>query len=95
MKSVKISLVNDMGKRLYLTFTYFRRRINGKRVVDSFYLTENPCWASLVPLKEARKWMCEAKVLASYDGDVIEKAEYLCGGKPITLSALGLKRNKK
>jgi hypothetical protein len=91
MKSVKISLVNDMGKRLYLTFTYFRRRFNGKRVVDSFYLTENPRWASLVPLKEARKWMREAKALASYDGDVIEKAEYLLAGKPTTLKAAGLR----
>jgi len=86
-KSVKIRLTNDMGKHLYLTFTYFRRRINGKRVVDSFYLTENPRWASLVPLKDARRWMREAKCLAGFDGDVIEKSEYMIGGKPTTLKA--------
>lgn len=91
MKSVKISLVNDMGKRLYLTLTYFRRRFNGKRIVDSFYLTENPRWASLVPVKEARKWMREAKYLAGCDGDVIVKAEYLLAGKPTTLKAAGLR----
>ena len=90
-KSVKIRLTNDMGKCFYLTFTYFRRLINGKRVVDSFYLTENPRWASPVPLKDARKWMHKAKCLAGFDGDVIEKSEYMLGGKPTTLKAAGLK----
>ena len=89
MKNVKISLVNDMGKRLYLTLNYFRRYNNGKRVVESFYLTENPRWASLVQLKDARKWMREAKTLAAFDGDVIVKSEYLLNGKPTTLAAAG------
>ena len=91
-KSVKIRLTNDMGKRLYLTINYFPKKSWQKeRMVDSFYLTENAHWASPVPLKDARRWMREAKYLAGSDGDVIEKSEYMIGGKPTTLKAAGLK----
>lgn len=91
MKKVKIRLTNDMGKRIYLTINYFPKKSWQKtRSVDNFYLTENPKWATAVPVKEARRWMREAKNLAAYDGDVIEKAEYLVGGKPTTLKAAGL-----
>ena len=91
-KTVKIRLTNDMGKRLYLTINYFPKKSwQTTRMVDNFYLTENARWASPVPLKDARKWMREAKNLAGWDGDVVEKAEYLLGGKPTTLKAAGLK----
>ena len=93
MKKVKIRLLTDRGTYIWLTINYFPKRRGGG--VDNFYLTCNARWATAVPLKEARKWMREAKYLAGYDGDVIEKGEYICGGKPTTLSALGLKRRKK
>lgn len=93
MKNVKIRLINDMGKCIYLTINYFpKERGQKERIVDNFYLTENARWASPVPPKDARKWMREAKMLAACDGDIIKKAEYICDGKPTTLSALGLKR---
>ena len=86
MKNVKIRLVNDMGKSIYLTINYFPKKSWQKeRRVDNYYLTENARWASAVPADKARKWMSEAKVLAAYDGDVVVKAEYICGGKPISL----------
>ena len=82
-KNVKIRLTNDMGKCLYLTINYFPKKSWQKeRRVDNFYLTENARWASPVPLKDARKWMREAKCLAGSDGDVIEKSEYMIGNKP-------------
>lgn len=87
-KSVKIRLTNDMGKHLYLTINYFPKNSWEKeRMVDNFYLTENAHCASPVPLKDARRWMREAKCLANSDGDVIEKSEYMIGGKPTTLKA--------
>ncbi len=92
-KSVKIRLTNDMGKRLYLTINYFPKRRGGG--VDNFYLTENARWATAVPVKEARRWMREAKYLAGSDGDVIEKGEYILGGKPTTLAAAGLRKSVK
>lgn len=93
MKNVKIRLLTDRGTYIWLTINYFPKRRGGG--VDNFYLTNNARWATAVPLKEARKWMREAKYLAGDDGDVIEKGEYIFGGKPTTLSALGLKRGKK
>jgi hypothetical protein len=92
MNTVKIRLLTDRGHYIWLTINYFTKRFGGG--VDNFYLTDHACWATAVPLKEARRWMREAKCLAATDGDVIEKAEYVCAGKPTTLSALGLKRGK-
>ena len=95
-KNVKICLITDRGQRLWLTINYFSiRGRKPRKYVDNFYLTDNSRWATAVHVTEARKWMREAKTLAAYDGDVIEKTEYLYGGKPTTLSALGLKRSKK
>jgi hypothetical protein len=93
MKNVKIRLLTDRGTYVWLKVNYFPKRCGGG--VDNFYLTDHACWATAVPLKEARRWMREAKCLAATDGDVNQKSEYVCGGKPTTLSALGLKRNKK
>ena len=91
-KSVKIRLTTDVGKHLYLTINYFPKKSWQKeRMVDNFYLTENARWASPVPLKDARRWMREAKWIAGDDGDVIEKGEYMIGGKPTTLKAAGLR----
>ena len=95
MKKVKIRLTTDRGTHLWLMISYFRRRYNGERLVDYFDLTENTRWATAVPLKEARKWMREAKNLAGWDGDVIEKGEYILGGKPTTLAAAGLVKRQK
>lgn len=89
MKKVKIRLINDRGEHLYLTINYFPKSRGGG--VDNFCLTDNARWATAVPLKEARKWMREAKCLASWDGDVVEKAEYILAGKPTTLKAAGLR----
>lgn len=95
-KSVKIRLTNDMGRKLWLTIDYITiRGRKPRKHVDSYYLTENAHWATAVPVKEARKWMREAKYLAGYDGDVIEKGEYILGGKPTTLAAAGLRRPVK
>ena len=92
MKKVKIRLINDRGVHLYLTINYFPKKSWQKtRMVDNCYLTDNPRWATAVPVAEARRWMREAKYLAGYDGDVIEKAEYMLGGKPTTLKAAGLR----
>ena len=96
MKNVKIRLTNDMGRRLWLTIDYFpRRNAKAPKRVNTFWLTENARWATAVPLKEARKWMREAKYIAGWDGIVVEKGEYIAGGKPTTLAALGLKRKRK
>jgi len=92
MKKVKIRLTNDWGHYIYLTINYFpKRRSDMVRRVDEFYLTDHACYATAVPVKEACKWLREAKHLASYDGDVIVKAEYLLAGKPTTLKAAGLR----
>ena len=91
-KNVKIRLTNDRGHYLYLLINYFK--IGGRKArkhVDNYYLTENARWATAVPVKEARRWMREAKYIAGEDGDVIEKGEYLLGGKPTTLKAAGLR----
>ena len=89
MKNVKIRLLTDRGTHIWLIVDYFPKWRGGG--VDSFYLTDSARWATAVPLKEARKWMREAKCLASYDGDVIEKGEYILNGKPTTLKAAGLR----
>ena len=92
-KSVKIRLTNDMGRRLWLTINYITiRGRKPRKNVDNYYLTENARWATAVPLKDAKRWMREAKNLAGWDGDVIEKGEYILGGKPTTLAAAGLKK---
>ena len=93
MKNVKIRLLTDSGTHVWLTINYFPKRHGGG--VDNFYLTDNARWATAVPLKEARKWMREAKYLAGYDGDVIEKGEYILSGKPTTLAAAGLRKPVK
>lgn len=94
--NVKIRLTNDMGRRLWLTIDYITiRGRKPRKHVDNYYLTENARWATAVPLKEARKWMREAKYIAGWDGIVVEKGEYITGGKPTTLAALGLKRKRK
>ena len=94
--NVKIRLTNDMGRRLWLKINYIKIvRRKPRKHVDNFYLTENARWATAVPLKEARKWMREAKYLAGYDGDVIEKGEYILGGKPTTFAAAGLVKRQK
>lgn len=90
---VKIRLLTDRGNYVWLTIKYFSKRCGGG--VDNYYLIDNARWATAVPLKEARKWMRRAKDHFVWYGGVIEKAEYICGGKPTTLSALGLKRRKK
>lgn len=91
-KNVKICLITDCGQRLWLTINYFSiRGRKPRKYVDSFYITDNSRWATAVPVKEARKWMREAKYLAAGDGDVIEKSMYMFGGKPITLKAAGLR----
>lgn len=85
MKKFKIRLLTDHGTYLWLKVNYFPKRRGGG--VDHFYLTDHACLATAVPFREARRWMREAKCLAATDGDVIEKAEYMRGGKPTTLSA--------
>ena len=96
MKNVKIRLTTDRGTHVWLTINYITiRGRKARKNVDNFYLTENARWATAVPLKEARKWMREAKYLAGYDGDVIEKGEYILGGKPTTLAAAGLVKRQK
>ena len=92
MKNVKIRLLTDVGEYIWLTINYFSK-CHGS-VVDNFYLTPNARWATAVPLKEARRWMREAKTLARYDGDVIEKGEYILNGKPTTLAAAGLGKSE-
>ena len=92
MKNVKIRLLTDVGEYIWLTINYFSKRHGGG--VDNFYLISNARWATAVPLKEARRWMSEAKTLARYDGDVIEKGEYILNGKPTTLAAAGLSNKK-
>ena len=92
MKNVKIRLLTDVGEYIWLTINYFSKRHGS--VVDNFYLTPNARWATAVPLKEARRWMREAKTLARYDGDVIEKGEYILNGKPTTLAAVGLSKSE-
>ena len=93
MKNVKIRLLTDRGTHIWLTIDYITiRGRKPRKHVDSYYLTENARWATAVPVKEARKWMREAKYLAGYDGDVIEKGEYILGGKPTTLLAAGLRK---
>lgn len=93
MKNVKIRLLTDRGTYLWLTIDYFPKRRGGG--VNSYYMTENARWASAVPVSKARKWMREAKYIAGYDGDVIEKGEYILGGKPTTLAAAGLTKKRK
>ena len=95
MKKVKIRLTTDRGTRLWVMIRYYPKRYNGERVIDYFDITDNARWATAVPLKEARKWMREAKLLAGWDGDVIEKGEYILGGKPTTLVAAGLVKRQK
>ena len=96
MKNVKIRLLTDRGTYLWLTIDYITiRGRKPRKNVDSYYMTENARWATAVPLKEARKWMREAKNLAGWDGDVIEKGEYILGGKPTTLAAAGLRKPVK
>lgn len=96
MKNVKIRLLTDRGTHIWLTIDYITiRGRKPRKHVDSYYLTENARWATAVPVKEARKWMREAKYLAGYDGDVIEKGEYILGGKPTTLAAAGLRKPVK
>lgn len=90
MKNVKIKLINESNKSLYLVLNYFPKAHGEKtRTIDNYYLTENLRFASPIPLKDARKWMREAKTLAAFDGDVIVKSEYLLNGKPTTLAAAG------
>ena len=92
-KTVKIRLTNDWGRHLYLKIDYFSiRGCKPRKYVDNYYLTENKDGATAVSLTEARMWMREAKKLASWDGDCIEKGEYLRNGKPTTLKAAGLRR---
>ena len=96
MKKVKIRLTTDRGTYVWLTINYIAiRGRKARKNVDNYYLTENARWATAVPLKEARKWMREAKYLAGWDGDVIEKGEYILGGKPTTLAAAGLVKCQK
>ena len=96
MKKVKIRLTTDRGTYVWLTINYIAiRGRKARKNVDNYYLTENARWATAVPLKEARKWMREAKYLAGWDGDVIEKGEYILGGKPTTLAAAGLVKRQK
>ena len=90
---VKIRLTTDRGTYLWLTVDYFPKCRGGG--VDSYYMTEHARFATAVPLKQARKWMREAKYLAGYDGDVIEKGEYILKGKPTTLVAAGLKTKRR
>ena len=92
MKNVKIRLLTDVGEYIWLTINYFSKRHGGG--VDNFYLTGNARWATAVPIKEARRWMSEAKTIARYDGDVIKKGEYILDGKPTTLAAAGLSKSK-
>lgn len=93
MKNVKIRLLTDRGTHIWLTIDYITiRGRKPRKHVDSYYLTENARWATAVPVKEARKWMREAKYIAGWDGDVIEKGEYILGGKPTTLAAAGLRK---
>ena len=92
MKNVKIRLLTDVGEYIWLTINYFSKRHGG--VVDNFYLTSNARWATAVPVTDARRWMREAKTLARYDGDVIEKGEYILNGKPTTLAAAGLSKSE-
>jgi hypothetical protein len=93
MTKVKIRLTTDRGTYVWLTIDYFPKRRGGG--VNTFWITENARWATAVPLKQARKWMREAKYLAGYDGDVIEKGEYILNGKPTTLAAAGLKTKRR
>ena len=92
MKKVKIRLLTDHCTHIWLTINYFSKRHGGG--VDNYCLTDNACLATAVPLKDARKWMREAKTLARFDGDVIEKGEYILDGKPTTLTAAGLISSK-
>ena len=92
MKKVKIRLLTDCGTHIWLTINYFSKRHGGG--VDNYCLTDNARLATAVPLKDARKWMHEAKTLARFDGDVIEKGEYVLDGKPTTLTAAGLINSK-
>ena len=92
MKKVKIRLLTDCGTCIWLTINYFSKHHGGG--VDNYCLTDNVRLATAVPLKDARKWMREAKTLARFDGDVIEKGEYILDGKPTTLTAAGLINSK-
>lgn len=92
MKNAKIRLLTDCGTHIWLTINYFSKRHGGG--VDNYCLTDNACLATVVPLKDTRKWMHEAKTLARFDGDVIEKGEYILDGKPTTLTAVGLINSK-
>ena len=92
MKKVKIRLLTDCGTCIWLTINYFSKHHGGG--VDNYCLTDNVRLATAVPLKDARKWMHEAKTLARFDGDVIEKGEYVLDGKPTTLAAAGLINSK-
>ena len=88
MQNVKIRLINDRGCQLWLHIDYLSiRGRKPRKYVDSFHLTENSRAATAVPVAEARKWMREAKYLAGYDGDVIEKSNYMRGGKPVKLTS--------
>ena len=71
MKKVKIRLLTDCGTHIWLTINYFSKHHGGG--VDNYCLTDNARLATAVPLKDARKWMHEAKTLARFDGDVIER----------------------
>ena len=88
MKNVKIRLLTDSGNHIWLRVNYFPKRSGGG--VDNFYLTDYAHEATAVPLKTARKWMREAKLLANFDGINLEKGEYILGGKPTTLKAASL-----
>lgn len=91
MKNVKIRLLTERGAYIWLRVNYFPKRRGGG--VDNFYLTDYAHEATAVPVKDARKWMREAKSLARFDGIAIEKGEYILGGKPTTLVAAGLCRH--
>ena len=95
MNTVKIRLLTDRGTHMWLTIDFFRnKRRWTSESVDTWYLTDKARYATPVPVKDARTWMREAKYLAGYDGIVVEKGQYIRGGKPTTLAACG-KSSKK
>ena len=88
MKNVKIRLLTDRGLYVWLRVNYFPKRRGGG--VDNFYLTDYAHEATPIAVKNARKWMREAKSLANFDGIVVKKGEYILDGKPTTLVAAAL-----
>lgn len=96
MKYVKIRLLTDRGIYMWLTIDFFRnKRRWTSGSVDSWYLTNKARFATPIPVEDARLWMREAKYIAGYDGIVVEKGEYILGGKPTTLKAAGLHKPVK